>query len=159
MASIPFTGPAVQILLDEAGLVGIWALDAPRSKVELRTRHTWGLRPLTGVFHEVSGAGTVSPGDEVSGTLKVTVASIDTRHKRRDKDLARDAFDVDRYPYITFALQRSHPPPTTSSCKALSPFATGPPPFVSDSGVVTRGGEVTIDGEAHVDRKGLRPPT
>ena len=39
----------------------------------------WGLAPVNGVFREVSGNGIVSPDGEVSGTVTVTAASIDTR--------------------------------------------------------------------------------
>jgi hypothetical protein len=44
----------------------------------------WGLAPVKGVFREVSGNGTVSPDGEVSGTVTVTAASIDTKNTRRD---------------------------------------------------------------------------
>jgi polyisoprenoid-binding protein YceI len=102
--------PAVQTLLSEARLAGDWVLDPARSRVELHARHTWGLLPVNGVFGEVSGLGAVSPAGEVSGTLMVTAASIDTKSKKRDKDLrSQRFFDVSNYPHITFAVERVTP--------------------------------------------------
>ncbi|HEX9546376.1 MAG TPA: YceI family protein [Acidimicrobiales bacterium] len=96
--------PAVRTLLTEARLAGDWVLDPSRSKVELHTRHTWGLRPVEGVFREVSGLGAVSPAGEV------TAASIDTKNKKRDDHLrSDDFFDVGNYPHISFAVERATP--------------------------------------------------
>jgi polyisoprenoid-binding protein YceI len=86
--------PAVQTLLSEARLAGEWVLDPSRSKVELHTRHTWGLLLVEGVFREVSGLGAVSPAGEVSGTLKVTAASIDTKSKKRDDTCGQTTFSM-----------------------------------------------------------------
>src|SRR5713101_6060635 len=80
--------PAVRTLLTEARLAGDWVLDPSRSKVELHTRHMWGLRPVEGVFREVSGLGAVSPAGEV------TAASIDTKNKKRDDHLRSDDFSM-----------------------------------------------------------------
>ena len=37
------TTPAVQALLRDGTLAGSWTLDPARSRVQLKTRHTWGL--------------------------------------------------------------------------------------------------------------------
>src|SRR6202041_1580074 len=52
--------PKVGDLLQNATLSGEWNLDPSKSKVIFRTRHTFNLLPLTGVFEKVSGHGTVS---------------------------------------------------------------------------------------------------
>lgn len=112
ITSAPLSSPAVETLLSEARVVGDWVLDPARSKVELHTRHTWGLLPVKGVFREVSGIGAVSAAGEVTGTLRVAAASIDTKSKMRDRDLRSPRFfDVDSYPHIAFVLERVAPKP------------------------------------------------
>jgi polyisoprenoid-binding protein YceI len=99
--------PTLAGLLQNATLTGEWVLDAKRSKVVLRTRHTWGLLPLTGVFGEVSGQGTVSEDGVASGMLTVAAASVETKNSRRDKHLrSADFFDVENFPGITFAARK-----------------------------------------------------
>ena len=73
--------PALQALLADAALAGNWTLDASRSTVRLRSKSMWGLAPVKGVFRQVSGQGTVSPAGDVSGTVTVSAASIDTKNK------------------------------------------------------------------------------
>jgi polyisoprenoid-binding protein YceI len=46
-----------------------------------------GLVPVNGVFREVSENGAVSADGEVSGTVTVAAASIDTNNTRRDAHL------------------------------------------------------------------------
>ena len=50
------TTPALQALVQDGTLTGSWALDPARSEVHLETRHTWGLRPLHGIFRQRSPA-------------------------------------------------------------------------------------------------------
>ena len=69
---------ALQALAGDGTLTGSWILDPARSEVRLQTRHTWGLRPLHGVFRQVAGNGTVTAAGQVTGTLTVdgrTIAS------------------------------------------------------------------------------------
>ena len=54
------TSPALLALLQEGTLAGSWILDPARSEVQLESRHAWGLRPLAGVFRQVTGNGTAS---------------------------------------------------------------------------------------------------
>src|SRR5438045_8829877 len=99
------TSTAVQALLQDGKLVGTWTLDATRSEVRLQTRHTWGLRPLDGGFHQVTGNGTVTAAGEVSGVVTVAAQSIDTKNSTRDKHLrSADFFDVATHPDLTFAV-------------------------------------------------------
>jgi len=60
------TSPALQALLQDGTLTGSWTLDPARSTVQLKTRHTWGLRPLHGVFHRVTGSGSVTAAGDVT---------------------------------------------------------------------------------------------
>ena len=99
------TTPALQALVQDGTLTGSWALDPARSEVRLETRHTWGLRPLHGVFRQVTGNGAVTAAGQVTGTLTVAAASIDTKNKMRDKDLrSAKVFDIASHPDITFTV-------------------------------------------------------
>jgi polyisoprenoid-binding protein YceI len=99
--------PTLEALLQNASLAGEWVLDGKRSKVILRTRHTWGLLPLTGVFGEVSGQGAVSEAGVASGALTVAAASVETKNPKRDKHLrSADFFDVEKFPGITFVARK-----------------------------------------------------
>jgi polyisoprenoid-binding protein YceI len=67
----------------------------------------WGLAPVRGAFGEISGAGTVSATGEVTGTITVAAASIDTKIKRRDDHLrSADFFDAAHHPHIVFETER-----------------------------------------------------
>ena len=100
----------VQALLAGGTLAGSWTLDPARSEVVLKTRHSWGLRPLRGVFGQVSGHGTVNAAGGVTGSVTVGAASLDTANGRRDKHLrSADFFDVDNHPNFTFAADGASP--------------------------------------------------
>jgi polyisoprenoid-binding protein YceI len=88
------TAPPVQALLVDGALAGEWVLDPRRSSIRLKSRSMWGLAPVNGVFSEVSGNGTVSADGEVSGTVRVAAASIDTRNARRDAHLRSAGFGL-----------------------------------------------------------------
>jgi len=102
--------PALEQLLKGAALAGEWSLDPTRSAVSLHSRSIGGLVRVNGVFREVGGEGSVSPAGEVSGTITVAAASVDTRNARRDTHLrSADFFDSDKYPDITFILSGIRP--------------------------------------------------
>ena len=103
--------PALEAIFDTGALAGKWVLDPRNSSVRLRSNVLWGLIPVTGIFREVSGSGTVSSDGDVTGTLTVAAASIDTTSTRRDKHLrSADFFDCAAYPFITFSVDgvRAH---------------------------------------------------
>jgi polyisoprenoid-binding protein YceI len=97
------TAPALQALLKDGALAGEWVLDPRKSSIRLKSRSMWGLAPVNGVFREVRGHGTVSLDGEVSGTVTVAAASIDTKNTRRDTHLrSADFFDSGNHPDIIF---------------------------------------------------------
>ena len=107
----PQEQPATSALQAQAGdgtLTGSWILDPARSEVRLESRHTWGLRPVHGVFRQVTGNGTVTAAGQVTGTLTVIAGSIDTKSKMRDKDLrSAKLFDIANHPDITYTVESS----------------------------------------------------
>ena len=103
------TVPVVRALLQEGALAGTWALDPGRSGIRLKSK-VMGLISVNGVFREVGGNGTVSPDGQVSGTVTIAAASIDTRQTRRDTHLrSADFFDTGNYPDITFTADSARP--------------------------------------------------
>ena len=100
------------VMLKDGVLTGEWVLDPGKSSIRLNTRSMWGLAPVKGVFREVSGSGTVSPDGQVSGTITVAAASIDTKNARRDTHLrSADFFDVANHPDLAFAADGIRPYP------------------------------------------------
>jgi polyisoprenoid-binding protein YceI len=104
------TAPSLRALLQEGALAGEWVLDPRESAIRLKNKSMAGLARVNGVFREVGGNGTVSPDGEVSGTLTVAAASIDTKNARRDKHLrSADFFDSDNNPDFTFTADSVRP--------------------------------------------------
>ena len=152
-ASGQLTTPALQALLQDGSLAGSWTLDPARSQVQLKTRHTWGLLPLSGVFRQVSGNGTVTAAGDVSGVITVAAESIDTKNSRRDTHLrSADFFDVANHPQFTFTAQSVTP--TDGGVRVTGRLTvrgeTRPASF--DAAVSTEGDEVSLDGELPVHR-------
>jgi polyisoprenoid-binding protein YceI len=159
------TSSALQALLRDGTLAGNWTLDPARTEVQLHTRHTWGLRPLLGVFSQAAGTGAVTPSGEVSGVFTVAAASVDTKNARRDTHLrSADFFDVVNYPDFTFTVASAVPADGASPADGVSPAdgrvrvagqltvrdVTRPAAF--DATVSTADGEVRLDGELWVNR-------
>jgi polyisoprenoid-binding protein YceI len=87
-------------------LAGHWVLDPARSSVALAHKTMWGLVPVKGSFDTVSGSGEVDADGSVTGTLAVDAASVNTKHKGRDKHLrSADFFDVEHHPAITYTVR------------------------------------------------------
>ena len=104
------TAPQLQTLLSAGALAGAWALDPGKSSIRLKSGVMGRLIPVNGVFREISGDGTVSPDGEISGTLTVAAASIDTKKPKRDKHLrSADFFDTGNHPEITFTAAGIRP--------------------------------------------------
>jgi polyisoprenoid-binding protein YceI len=152
-ASNQLTPSAAQALRDGTA-AGSWTLDASRSQVLLKSKSMWGLVPVKGVFRQVSGAGTVSSAGEVTGTVTVAAASVDTGNKKRDDHLrSADFFDVANHPAITFTVDQVRPSGAgvTVSGQLSVHDRTRPASFDAQ---VSRldGDEVHLDGELLVNR-------
>lgn len=153
------TATTVQALLEDGKLAGSWTLDATRSEVRLETRHTWGLRPLHGVFRQVSGSGTVTATGDVSGVVTVAAGSIDTKNSTRDKHLrSADFFDIASHPDLTFAVDGVAPDdgatPADGRVRVTGRLTvrgrTRPASFGAT--VSATDDEVRLDGELRVNR-------
>ena len=150
------TAPALQALHD-GKLAGSWILDAPKSEIGLRSKSMWGLAKVTGVFREVSGEGTVSAAGDVTGTITVAAASIDTKNGKRDTHLrSADFFEVDKHPDITVAIQSVEP--TDQGVTVTGTLTVrGQSRPLSFPATVSGfdGDELSLDGEAQVNRAGF----
>ena len=145
--------PALPALAQDGTLTGSWILDPARSQVLLQTRHTWGLRPLHGVFRQVTGNGTVTAAGQVTGTLTVAAASIDTKNKMRDKDLrSAKVFDIANHPDITFAVDGVHPASGGVRVAGSLTVRGRTRPLSLDAKVSAAVGEVQLDAEIPVNR-------
>ncbi len=97
----PTIDTTLRARLADGSLAGRWNLDPSRSSVKLRSRSMWGLAPVKGAFGQVSGEGVVSATGEVSGTIAVASASVDSKIKKRDQHLrSAEFFDSETYPQI-----------------------------------------------------------
>jgi polyisoprenoid-binding protein YceI len=148
------TAPALQELLADATLAGDWTLDGAKSTIGLRSRTIWGLIPVRGVFGQVTGHGTVSAVGEVSGTITVAAASIDTKNAKRDKHLrSSDFFQADAFPHITFSVDRLQPSGegVTVTGQLSVRGRTRPLTFPATVSAASSG-EVRLDAEIQVNR-------
>ena len=153
MASSQLNPSAVQELLAGGTLAGTWTLDPARSKVALRTRHTWGLLPLQGHFSQVAGSGTVTAAGEISGVITVGAASLDTKNDRRDKHLrSADFFHVERHPDFTFTASSATPADDGVRIAGTLTVRDQTRPAVLQAAVAVTGEEVTLDGVLPVNR-------
>jgi polyisoprenoid-binding protein YceI len=147
------TTPELQALLRDGQLAGSWTLDAARSQVQLNTRHTWGLRPLHGVFHQVTGNGTVTANGDVTGVITVAAESIDTKNSTRDKHLrSADFFDIATHSDITFAADGVTPADGGVRVTGSLTVRGRTRPASIDAKVSTADGQVSLDGELQVNR-------
>src|ERR1700759_5369646 len=143
----------VQALAQEGALAGHWVLDPDRSEVLLATRHTWGLRPVHGVFRQVTGDGTVTEAGQVTGTLTISAGSVDTKSTMRDKDLrSAKVFDVDHHPDITFAVDGVQPAGDGVRVTGSLTVRGRTRPLSFDAAVTAGPGEVRLDAEVPVNR-------
>jgi polyisoprenoid-binding protein YceI len=144
---------ALQALVKDGTLTGSWTLDPARSQVKLETRHTWGLLPVHGVFHQVTGGGTVSDAGEVSGSITVAAGSVDTKNKRRDSDLrSAKVFDIANHPDITYTVDGMQPAGEGVRVTGSLTVHGTTRPLAFDATVSATGGEVQFDAEVPVNR-------
>jgi polyisoprenoid-binding protein YceI len=109
---------------------------------------------VNGVFRDLSGYGIVSAEGEVSGTLVVVAASIDTKNTRRDTHLrSADFLDSAGNPDITFtadAVRLSGERVTVMGALAVRGRTL---PLSFDAAVSVHGdGEILLDGQVQINR-------
>jgi polyisoprenoid-binding protein YceI len=145
--------PAPLAALGEGRLAGSWTLDGARSQVRLASTKLWGLVAVKGAFGEVRGSGTVTEAGEVTGTLTVAVASIDTKIKLRDHHVRSSHFlNAAKYADITFSVEtiRLAVDGVTVAGSLTVRDVTRPVSFAA--AVSGDDGEVTFDAELPVNR-------
>jgi len=148
----PMTAP-VQALLTDGALAGEWALDPGKSSIRLKNRSTWGLIRVNGVFREVSGNGSVYPDGQVSGTITVAAASIDTKNTRRDTHLrSADFFDSASHPDITFTADGIRPSGQGIAVSGALTVRGRTRPLSLAAVASVQGGEIWLDAEVGVNR-------
>jgi polyisoprenoid-binding protein YceI len=148
----PLTSPALESLLQDGKLAGSWTLDPARSEVHLKTRHTWGLAPLNGVFRQVTGSGTVTAAGDVSGIFRVAADSIDTKNSRRDKHLrSEDFFHVTRHPHFTFAVENVEPASGGVRVTGSLTIRERTRPVSFDAKVSSADGDDGVEGQVWLD--------
>jgi polyisoprenoid-binding protein YceI len=148
------TAPTLQALLQDGALAGEWVLDPRKSTVRLNNRSMWGLLRVNGVFREVGGNGTVSPDGEVSGTVTVAAASIDTNNTRRDTHLrSTDFFDSGNHPDVTFTADGIRPSGQDVAVTGALTVRDRTRPLSFDAAASVQGdGEIWLDAEVHINR-------
>lgn len=95
-------------------------LDPVRSTVGFHRKTFWGLTAVNDVFGSVQGRGIAE------GGLVNDVASLDSKHTKRDNHLrSKEMLDAEAFPKITFDAERSTPTgSSTADVEARSsPFA------------------------------------
>jgi polyisoprenoid-binding protein YceI len=153
-SSPPTIDAQVRAQLSNGSLAGTWHLDGTRSTVDLRSKSMWGLVPVKGKFAEVSGEGVISPAGEVTGSIRVASASVDTKNKRRDTHLrSADFFNSDVSPDITFAVDRVDVTDERATAVGTLQVAGRQRPLEVPVSVTASGDDtVELDAEIHVDR-------
>ena len=147
------TTPDLQALLKDAALAGSWTLDSSKSTVGLKSKSMWGLVPVKGVFRQVTGKGAVSPAGEVTGSVTVAAASIDTRNKKRDTHLrSADFFDNDTHPDITFTVNQVTPSGQGVTVAGGLTVRDQTKPVTFDAQASVNAGEVSLDAEVQINR-------
>jgi len=147
------TAPEVRALLADGALAGEWVLDPRESSIRLKSR-SMGLIPVNGVFRDVSGNGAIAADGEVSGTVTVAAASIDTKNTRRDTHLrSADFFDSGNHPDITFTADDIQPSGRGVAVTGMLTVRGRTRPLSFDAAASVRAdGGIRVDAEVHVNR-------
>ena len=147
------TAPEVRALLADGALAGEWVLDPRESSIRLKSR-SMGLIPVNGVFRDVSGNGAIAADGEVSGTVTVAAASIDTKNARRDAHLrSADFFDSGNHPDITFTADDIQPSGRGVAVTGVLTVRGRTRPLSFDAAASVRAdGGIRVDAEVHVHR-------
>jgi len=150
----PMTAPPLQALLADGTLAGEWVLDPRASSIQLSNRSLAGLARVKGVFREVSGNGTVGADGEISGTVTVAAASVDTRNTRRDTHLrSADFFDSASHPDITFTADGIRAAGQGAAVTGVLTVRGRTRPLSFEAAASVHGdGEIRLDAGVHINR-------
>ncbi len=148
------TASDLRAMLTDGALAGSWTLDASRSSIGLRSKSVWGLAPVKGSFREIAGAGTVSPDGQVSGTITVAAASVDTKNAKRDTHLrSAEFFDAEAHPQITVRVEGLAPASEGVTVTGTLTVRDRTRPLTFGATVSTPDtGEIELDAEIQVNR-------
>jgi polyisoprenoid-binding protein YceI len=148
------TASDLQAMLADGALAGSWTLDASRSSISLRSKSVWGLAPVKGGFREIAGTGTVSPDGQVSGTITVAAASVDTKNAKRDAHLrSAEFFDAEAHPDITVHVEGLAPASQGVTGTGTLTVRGRTRPLTFGATVSTPdNGEIWLDAEIQVNR-------
>jgi polyisoprenoid-binding protein YceI len=92
---------------DLSDFAGDWTLNPEQTSVIFHTKAMW-VFPVKGTMRALSGDAHVS-GSDVTGTLVIDAASVDTKNKRRDTHLrTKDFFEVETHPTLVFTATGGH---------------------------------------------------
>jgi polyisoprenoid-binding protein YceI len=91
-------------------MTGDYVLDGTRTRIGFVGRHTVGPR-VRGQFDEFTGGAHLDSDDPARSSVELTIraASIQTRDRRRDRDLRRRFLDTENHPAITFTSTAVRP--------------------------------------------------
>ena len=148
------TPTALQALLNDGALAGEWVLDPGKSSIRLKSKSVAGLVRVNGIFREISGKASISADGEVSGTLTVAAASIDTKNTRRDSHLrTTDFFDSANHPDITFAADRVRPSGASVAVTGALTVRDHTRTLSFDAAASVQGdGVIWLEAEVHINR-------
>jgi polyisoprenoid-binding protein YceI len=133
---------------------GAWRLDPARSSVAFHVRHFYGLMTVKGSFADYEG--TLDLSATPAAQLTIQAASLDTKHKKRDKHLrSADFFDVERHPQARFVSENAQLDGNTLHVRGELHAAGRQIPLELDAKVREIDGELEIDAVADADHRKL----
>jgi polyisoprenoid-binding protein YceI len=140
--------------LSGGALAGTWTLDSERSTASLTTKAMWGLAPVRGSFTSLEGSGAISPTGAATGTFTIVAPSLSTKNTKRDTHLhSADFLHVEKYPTITFTLDRFTPTPDGITVDGALTVREVTRPLSFPATVSLAGtDEATIDATVTIDR-------
>ena len=135
---------------------GAWGLDPTASRVEVTAKTYWGLVTVRGRFSGLYGRATVAADSRITAELTIDAASVGTANDKRDKHLrSADFFDVERHPYLRFAIDEvalTGAGTFTASGRMTVAGSGQPVSFDGNIAVSTDGCQAEVDAAMEIDR-------
>jgi polyisoprenoid-binding protein YceI len=131
---------------------GVWKIDQHGSEVLFKAK-AFGFLPVVALFEDFHGELSADAAGGVGGQLVLETASINSGWGRRDERLRSAAyFDVDKYPQMTFTLEKIEP----SASEHLNLSGTlqvldRPVPLSFPVYAIAHGDHLHLEGEVTVD--------